>query len=84
MAGIDLGNIATQAAPVITEQINKALEDIPVTEGESKGLVIVSDSKGQYIIVKTVFDKDASAHMTNRGYENVDNLINNTLSAILK
>lgn len=83
MLGIDLKSAADQAVPTIIEQIDNALSDVEINDDESKALVIVSDNKGSYMIVKTVFDSDAHNHMRSKGHEKVDNLIKNVLNSIL-
>lgn len=84
MVGIDLNSIAAQAAPAIISQIDNALADITLADGESKGLVIVPDEHGSYLIVKTIFDAQAKDHMLNKGYDKVDNLIQNIIATITK
>lgn len=83
MIGIDLDNTAVQAAPAIIKQLDKSLEDITLADGETKGFVIIPDGKGSYLIVKCVFDQEASAHMINKGHDKVDNLIGKIISEIL-
>lgn len=84
MVGLDLNSLAAQAAPAVISQIDNALADLTVADDESKGLVIVPDGHGSYYLVKTIFSANAKEHMTNKGYEKVDKLIQNALNSILK
>lgn len=82
--GIDLAKLSDQAAPTIVKELDKQLEHITLADGESKGIVIVPDNKGSYLVVKTVFDNEASQHMINKGHYKLDNLIKDILNSITK
>ena len=80
--GINLDEQIAHAAPNIIKQIDNILAPITLADGETKGLVIIPDGHGSYLIVKTVFDEEAHNHMQNKGYDKVDELIKRIINSI--
>lgn len=83
LLGIDLNQYATMAAPLVTEQINAMLKDIEDKPGHSKGLIITKNGNGEYIIVRSDFDPEAGAHITNKGAIKLETLVNEIFKKII-
>lgn len=82
MLGIDLNTIAQKAIPIIKEQLDKALTEIPVDEGESKGIVIVPNDNGEYFIVRTKFKPNANQSMVNVSHCKLNDLLTQILTSL--
>lgn len=82
MFGVDLNTITQQAAPLIREQLDKTLKDIEIEEGESKGIVIIADDKGEYYVVTTKFLQGANQLTKGQSCTKLNSLIETILNSV--
>ena len=77
MLGFDIDDALSQATPLIKTELDRQIRSIPVKDGESRAIVIVPNDNGEYLIVKTRFDKHAAEYMHSEGYTTLEKLVQN-------
>lgn len=82
MFGLSPTSLAEQAVPSINSQLDEILSDIELEDGQSKGIIIVPDGKGEYYVVTTKFHKGASEYFERIGHIKLSSLVTNLLNKI--